>query len=448
MPEIAKLFYLRRLSLELQQRDEAIKQEINSIQEDEFLNAGMEDILIYIDGRYRFVPLELHLDRSSQEPIIEVARYVAGSETYCGQLRVSIPFTGSSELWNLQPSRNKKNYPSGEISCSEGDESGILCIEVTAPHYTENNITNNAFQSELELVRFYVQAQVDDLSNWHNSLPEKVENLTRLRKDRLLKYKGLSEMIGIPVRPHPDAPFMPIGLRRRLVRPLPSSPPQGYEAEPGIAEEDYVHILNVIRHESRTFETIPSTVAKLNEEDLRSILLVHLNGHYEGAATGETFRGVGKTDIRIESHQRSAFVAECKIWSGTQGLIDAIDQLRRYLTWRDCKTALIFFNKKNKSINHIKSAIKDGFESHACFQRSIPLDVELGEGEWEFSMASMQDNDRLLRIHVFLFNCYYDEVGVVSPDEPAPTHPSPPSTPPPDPAPTSPAPPGPPRRDP
>ena len=35
-----------------------------------------------------------------------------------------------------------------------------------------------------------------------------------------------------------------------------------------------------------------------NEEEIRNFFLIQLNGHYQGNATGETFNGVGKTDIR------------------------------------------------------------------------------------------------------------------------------------------------------
>ena len=41
---------------------------------------------------------------------------------------------------------------------------------------------------------------------------------------------------------------------------------------------------------------------------------------------------------------RAAFVAECKIWHGAKKLVESLDQLVRYLTWRDCKAALVIFN--------------------------------------------------------------------------------------------------------
>jgi hypothetical protein len=46
-------------------------------------------------------------------------------------------------------------------------------------------------------------------------------------------------------------------------------------------EDDYEFILKVIRHEGRTYETTPKTFAVHDEEELRDIIVAHLNGHYE-----------------------------------------------------------------------------------------------------------------------------------------------------------------------
>ena len=43
---------------------------------------------------------------------------------------------------------------------------------------------------------------------------------------------------------------------------------------------------------------------------------MQLNGQYEGTATGETFNGLGKSDIIVRQNTANVFVAECKIWEG------------------------------------------------------------------------------------------------------------------------------------
>jgi hypothetical protein len=66
-----------------------------------------------------------------------------------------------------------------------------------------------------------------------------------------------------------------------------------------LAEQDYQHVLTVIEGMTATMERNPTTFAKLDEEQLRDMYLVPLNGNFEGAATGETFNAEGKTDIIV-----------------------------------------------------------------------------------------------------------------------------------------------------
>ena len=141
----------------------------------------------------------------------------------------------------------------------------------------------------------------------------------------------------------------------------------------------------------RTFETTPKTYSVHGEEELRDILLANLNGHYQGDASGETFRRSGKTDIRIEADDRAAFVAECKIWAGTKALSEAIDQLLGYLTWRDCKAALVVFNKNNSKFSGLLEKAPDAFRKHTGY-RSVAKTGR--EGEWQYRMATQEDKSQ------------------------------------------------------
>lgn len=96
-------------------------------------------------------------------------------------------------------------------------------------------------------------------------------------------------------------------------------------------------------------ERDPKAFATLDEENIRMHFLLHLNGHYEGAATGETFNRSGKTDILIRSGDRNVFIAECKFWHGPKGFDETIDQLLGYLTWRETKAAILIFNRTKDS---------------------------------------------------------------------------------------------------
>ena len=409
------LFYQGFLNEELQKRTNSIRHRVDSIPEDQFLNSTPEEVANYIEQELTLDPLVLYEDRremEQRESAVEVVSSLArdgfrrqGPQTTPGvSLKVYIPFSGNPLLWTLRPSQYRNVFPSGSVASTTADVIGLLCIEIEVPAYQEPARIKAKLEADLESLRFYLTSQNSEVEHWNQRLRDAILPSVKARRERLEKHKGLSGMLGIPLKEKAGVPSTPLNLPRKLVRPLPVVPAAGFAPEPGISEEDYKHILAVIRHESRTYETTPGTFSVLGEEDIRNILLAHLNSHYEGAATGETFRGSGKTDIRIEDSSRSAFVAECKVWKGSGELTKAINQLLGYLTWRDCKTALVIFNKHNARFSDIQSQIEGIFQGHQCFKRSL---MEGSQGEWEFSMASLQDAGRIARVHVFVFNLYH-----------------------------------------
>ena len=127
---------------------------------------------------------------------------------------------------------------------------------------------------------------------------------------------------------------------------VPQKPNAG-QAEPALSVADYDDILGVIRAMVSVFERSPSVFKSMGEEDLRTILLVALNGIFQGKASGETFNGEGKTDILIRVENSNIFIAECLIWDGPEHFRKKLtDQLFRYATWRDSKLAAIVFNRR------------------------------------------------------------------------------------------------------
>ena len=121
----------------------------------------------------------------------------------------------------------------------------------------------------------------------------------------------------------------------------------------------------------------------------------------------EAFRYKGKTDICIEQDNRAAFIGECKLWSGSKGLSDALNQLLGYLTWRDSKAALIIFNKENKQLYQDlhRPLCPKHYETIGYFLRNLPCQQD-GEGEWRIQTRSAEDEGRRVTVHVFIFNIF------------------------------------------
>ena len=393
---------------------------VDEIPKDQLLATPDTDIIEHIFAQLSIEPLVLHEDRmetTEEETKVDVSgdwrrdlHHHRGPFYAPGyKLCIVIPFTGDSDLWKLTPSTGKMGYPHGDIRQPNGNQAGSVEMTFCCPTDTideDEPRLKNEIERQLNLLRFYVESSTKDINNYNIGLKESIEQHIKARKERILKTDGLASRFGLPLKRNPDAPpIAPLILTRKLVRPLPPVPDSSFEPEPGIDEKHYEHILGVIRHELRTFETTPATYKSLGEEDLRNILLAHLNGHYEGDATGETFRNRGKTDIRIEDENRAAFVAECKIWRGRKEFRSAIDQLLSYLTWRDCKASIVIFNKEVKGFSKVLSDISKELSEHKLFKKDFG--DQQRPAEWRFVFRSAEDELREVIVHIFAANLFH-----------------------------------------
>lgn len=118
-----------------------------------------------------------------------------------------------------------------------------------------------------------------------------------------------------------------------------------FAPEPALDESIYRDVLQQVRGWADSLERTPTTGNKLHEEELRDLLLGMLNGYWRGAAGGELFNGAGKTDILVRNEGRNVFIGELKIWHGPSTVDETIDQVLRYLVWRDSKAAIVVFIK-------------------------------------------------------------------------------------------------------
>lgn len=245
-----------------------------------------------------------------------------------------------------------------------------------------------------------------DVADFNNDLKSQaLKSLVEKRK-KVEAYFNIAKMLEVPIEKKEYAKTH-IPLQRKIV-PVATH----YESSDyyGISDADYKEILTTIKHTGSTFERTSASYKTLHEENLRDILLAALNATYQGDATGETFRNDGKTDICIERENRSAFVAECKMWTGQKAVSKAVEQLDGYLTWRDCKTALIYFVQKKNFMNilEVAEATLRGIDR----MRNVHA---VDKNEFDCSFLSSANPGQLIKMRVMLFNLYCAEEGKVEP---------------------------------
>jgi hypothetical protein len=171
--------------------------------------------------------------------------------------------------------------------------------------------------------------------------------------------------------------------------------------EPGPSWEiaQYDHALHIIQSMCVMMERSPSAYSNMEEEHIRDQLLVQLNGHFEGNATGETFNRRGRTDILLREKGLNVLIAECKFWRGPKGFRDAIDQLLGYVAWRDTKASMLVFSR-DVVLTTVLSGIREIAESHPNYKRPVDWPRESG---FRYIFHHPEDRNRELIFTVLAF---------------------------------------------
>ena len=404
------LFNTADLSSVIENQLQAASKLVEQIPREQFLATSVETLVESITAQLAIEPLVLHEDQMQMEHG-EAKINVTGRFDYDSfdgrtimadghQFHFYLPFSGDPQLWKMRPNVWSYVAPHGEVD----ERRMVLKLTFKNTANTEMQWYQRELESSLQLIRQSVTAQRAMLAQFAASLPARVGDAVNWRREQVGKLHDLAAAFEIPMVKKPGMPeYRPLDVQKKAARALPRVPAAGYKPEPAISDDLYEEILSNVRHMGATFEGTPQTYQPLGEEGLRDILLASLNGVYQGTATGEAFRKYGKTDIRIEEESRSAFVGECKLWGGEQVLTGALDQLLDYLTWRDCKAALILFNKSVAGFAGVQQTIGQVLPKHSGFLRDKGSKQA---GEWRLVFRAKEDEGREITVHVFCFNLF------------------------------------------
>jgi hypothetical protein len=389
---------------------EKLLAEIRGLENSYVLRASSTELEQYYLGKAHIEPLRLRTDEcciDDQRSIHVHARLDPNRVFLPGddpnhipgtQLVVAIPFEGDPELWRISPSRcSTSRYP--EIDLREN-------LVLITHQFADGAANSDKIKAEIDRSIGTLMKVAEDLRRdvaEHNaSAPARITAALETKRKQAQAASGAVSSLGIPMRRRDEPPAYLAPITRRNLPARQPVPANGqFKPEAAIDEAEYQHILGVIRSMSLVVERNPDSFKTLDEQSLRDSILFQLNGHYEGAATGETFNGIGKTDILIRVEDRNIFIAECKFWDGPKKFEEAIDQLfGRYLTWRDCKCALIIFNRQSNA-SAVAQKMHEAMAAHKCHRKSVSVDADKGS---RYIFVKDSDPGRDIIITTLLFD--------------------------------------------
>lgn len=381
--------------------------EIDSLSSDYLLGTNVDALCDYFEEKYKLtVPIVKSeaAEADQSEAQIDVSQdrmrfisnrsrpfYITGTA-----IIFYVPFEGDSELFYCRPSTWTTISPYATV----GKE------EITLRYESTDQDAEKArafYDRNISQIQQYLQWVSGDVEPYNRRVREHALTKIESRRSKLLKDKGMTESLGIPLRKREGVPqtYTAPTVRKKVTV---ARPPQGAAPntpEPTLDMDEYEHILSVISNMAKVIERSPDAFRQMNEENLREHFLVQLNGHYEGQATGETFNFQGKTDILIRWEGKNLFIAECKFWKGPESLKRALDQLLGYTTWRDTKTALLLFNRQ-KNFSTLLQKIPEIVKEHGSYKQGSAS--EISETNFRFTLLRPDDESRELTLTVMTFD--------------------------------------------
>jgi hypothetical protein len=319
-------------------------------------------------------------------------RRLDGRPTIARGTRVTfhVPFDGDGDLLRYRPSSSFLSPMRARVARCELTF-GYLMTQGADPARVKQE-----FDHELGIIVQVAGNVAREVEGWNQQVPDSARALVERRREKLLADHALVDGFGLPVRRRTDAAttFAVPTTRRRIVAPAPPGTTASASPDPALDAKVYDDILAVCRSMSLVMERSPQAFASMGEEDLRTHFLVQLNGQFEGAATGETFNGIGKTDILVRYRDRNIFIGECKVWKGPDSLRGAIEQVLGYLAWRDAKAAILLFNR-NKDFSAVVEQVPGVVREHPAYLRDTA-----GAREAEFRAVLRQPGDPSRELHL------------------------------------------------
>ena len=348
--------------------------EVNLFSNEKIMYTDIEELRTYYIKKLSIQPIQLYIEnlnynfeetkvkrsggyRSSQDETFIFDGY---------KITYEIPYDGDNRLLYVRPSRFiMQKFLVDNVNRTTDIEYGKIIFSldwtkqemqgIEKPNFAKSNF-NQYFKNYID----YFTSINNHVNSFNTRLSNYIKDTLDNRKKKVVDFLELSNKLDIKIVLNSNTPnIKPMPLKKvvkeKSVMPSYKKP----EMQCCISDTDYENIKNIISMAGYSLEKTAKTFTQLNEEEIRDFFYANLNTHYQNMTTGETFSKVGKTDLNIQFDNKSAFIAECKIWHGEKQFKEAIEQLFSYTTWRDVKTSIIIFNKENKDFNNLLLTINE-----------------------------------------------------------------------------------------
>lgn len=377
------------------QKIDSMKRKVQNEDADRITGVEKDEYIDYIISKYAINPVKVATEKAQ----IDAETFSRDEDP-----TLLIPVDGNTDILDYKPKAYSIGYAvRGKVKGNE--------LQVELRGSGRRGWTEESLNKEIERATDHIDTYLDRLEaqieNYHEELRNKAERAFKRRREEVREQREMLGSLDVPLRKSdntPDTFAIEAPEQRETVSLTPPQPSGASASDPAptVPESTYRNILEVINDVGIGFERSPRLFRDLEEEDLRDHILFALERNFEaGTATGETFNKDGKSDILLRADDgTNVFIAECAIWGGEKYFVRKINQLNRYLTWRDTKAAVIMF-VCNQQMGPVRKQIDEGVANHPQFVENVD---QPGESWWQYRFHFEDDPDRELNLAVLAFH--------------------------------------------
>lgn len=402
---MGKLFRQYKLEDVLNKKCQDIEWKINSENDAYLAQINIDEYLEYIQSEFEMSHVVLHKDQisvdSKQGTIEWYSRYdkryydVDGITT-----TVFIPFTGEEIIFWSQ-SNTWNSAPTPEAKVKDNVLTFTIAQRMDSADSTE---VKKEIDNTLSIIEKNLSYADKDINQFNSNIEIFAKRIIDRKITNYNTFNNFTDSLPFPIKRNDDIPqtFELPKVRRKAIIAKPTATKTA-QPEPTLPMNEYDHILKICSDMSINIERNPKAFSTMEEEVLRTYFLVPLNSHYQGQATGETFNGIGKTDILIRNDNKNVFIAECKFWKGEKSFLEAIDQLLGYVTYRDTKTAILLFVRQ-KDFTNVLNKLQNSVKEHNNFARKDNSYEPPVDSAYRYIFKNKIDSEKELYLTVMAFH--------------------------------------------
>lgn len=305
---------------------------------------------------------------------------------------VEIPYTGSKSVFEVQP-----NTTGGVILPAAEIDSKALRIIWHAPGQADQAQIKSYFDQGIHAINVYLDRVRPIIEELNRRITALAQSRISERRRQITADRELVVGLGFVIKERPD----PVVAENSARITLPAlnaawTAPGAPLPAPALTSERFERAVATIQRTGIMLERSPSTTRKMNEGDLRNLILLLLNDkfEFEGFVGAEVFNSSGRSDILVRVAETNVLVGECKFHNGPKSVHTTLDQVLRYLSWRDDRAVVIMFFKKPGYTKLISDAAENIANHPQCTGR---IGQEDG-ARYDYTFHAQDDPDRTVHL--------------------------------------------------